>query len=71
MAVIAPDRFLEEVTQEQVLVGGPMVRRAQFQFGATLFKGERGQVDAGLGKVTSRGSVTLIPPTQVINKNNY
>ena len=28
-----------------------MIRRAQFQFGATLPKGPRGQVDAGLGKV--------------------
>ncbi|WP_089717141.1 alkyl/aryl-sulfatase [Candidatus Entotheonella palauensis] len=68
VAVIAPDRFLEEVTQEQVLVGGPMVRRAQFQFGATLFKGPRGQVDAGLGKVVSRGTVTLIAPTQIIRE---
>lgn len=66
--VIAPDRFLEEITQENVLVGGPMVRRAQFQFGATLFKGPRGQVDAGLGKVTSRGTVTLIAPTQIIRE---
>jgi alkyl sulfatase BDS1-like metallo-beta-lactamase superfamily hydrolase len=66
VAVIAPDRFLEEVTQETVLVGGPMVRRAQFQFGATLFKGERGQVDAGLGKVTSSGRVSLIAPTHTI-----
>ena len=62
VTIIAPDRFLEEVTQETVLVGGPMVRRAQFQFGATLQKGVRGQVDAGLGKVTSRGTVTLIAP---------
>ena len=31
---------------------------------ALLPKGPRGQVDAGLGKVTSRGTVTLIPPTQ-------
>ncbi len=68
VAVIAPDRFLEEVTQEQILVGGPMVRRAQFQFGATLFKGPRGQVDAGLGKVTSRGTVTLIAPTHIIRE---
>src|SRR5215470_19182329 len=30
------------------------------------FGGVRGQVDAGLGKVTSRGTVTLIPPTRVI-----
>jgi alkyl sulfatase BDS1-like metallo-beta-lactamase superfamily hydrolase len=43
-----------------------MMRRAQFQFGATLPKGARGQVDAGLGKVTSRGTVTLIPPTRIV-----
>ncbi|MEZ5817872.1 MAG: alkyl sulfatase dimerization domain-containing protein [Hyphomicrobiaceae bacterium] len=66
VAIIAPDRFLEEVTAENVIAGLPMSRRAQFQFGATLFRGPRGQVDAGLGKVTSRGTVTLIPPTQVI-----
>ena len=63
VAVIAPDRFMEEVTKENVLAGTPMIRRAMFQFGALLPKGPRGQVDAGLGKVTSRGTVTLIPPT--------
>ncbi|MGE0768616.1 MAG: alkyl/aryl-sulfatase [Hyphomicrobiaceae bacterium] len=68
VTVIAPDRFLEEVTAENVIAGLPMSRRAQFQFGATLFRGPRGQVDAGLGKITSRGSVTLIPPTQVIRQ---
>jgi len=66
--IIAPDRFMEEVTKENVLAGTPMVRRAMFQFGATLPKGERAQVDAGLGKVTSRGTVTLIPPTQTIKE---
>jgi alkyl sulfatase BDS1-like metallo-beta-lactamase superfamily hydrolase len=66
--IIAPDRFLEEVTAENVIAGSPMIRRAQFQFGPTLFKGPRGQVDAGLGKVISRGSVGLIPPTLVIRQ---
>ena len=64
--VIAPAGFMEEVVSETVLAGTPMIRRAHFQFGATLPKGVRGQVDAGLGKVTSRGTVTLIPPTRVI-----
>jgi len=68
VAVIAPDRFMEEVTKENVLAGTPMVRRAMFQFGALLPKGPRGQVDAGLGKVTSRGTITLIPPTLVIRQ---
>jgi alkyl sulfatase BDS1-like metallo-beta-lactamase superfamily hydrolase len=66
--IIAPDRFMQEVVSENVLAGTAMVRRAQFQFGATLPKGPRGQVDAGLGKVTSRGTVTLIPPTRVIKE---
>ena len=64
--IIAPDRFMEEIVSENVLAGTAMIRRAQFQFGATLPKGPRGQVDAGLGKVTSRGTVTLIPPTRII-----
>jgi alkyl sulfatase BDS1-like metallo-beta-lactamase superfamily hydrolase len=64
--IIAPDRFMDEVVSENVLAGTAMVRRAQFQFGATLAKGPRGQVDAGLGKVTSRGTVTLLPPTRLI-----
>ena len=64
--IIAPAGFMEEIVAENVLAGTPMVRRAQFQFGATLPKGPRGQVDAGLGKVTSRGTVTLIPPTRIV-----
>ena len=68
VAVIAPDRFMAEVMKENVLAGTPMIRRAMFQFGGLLPRGPRGQVDAGLGKVTSRGTVTLIPPTQVIRE---
>jgi len=64
----APDRFMQEIVSETVLAGTAMVRRAQFQFGATLPKGPRGQVDTGLGKATSRGTVTLIPPTRFIKE---
>ncbi|HEV2057522.1 MAG TPA: alkyl sulfatase dimerization domain-containing protein [Methylomirabilota bacterium] len=62
----APDRFMHEIVSENVLAGTAMIRRAQFQFGGTLPKGPRGQVDAGLGKATSRGTVTLIPPTRIV-----
>ena len=55
--IIAPDRFLEEIASEAVLAGPAMVRRGQFQFGATLPTGPRGQVDAGLGKTASLGPV--------------
>lgn len=64
--VFAPDGFLEAIGGENVLAGNAMGRRAQFQFGSLLDPGPRGQVDAGLGKVTARGQVTLIAPNRVI-----
>ena len=68
VSVIAPDQFVEELSGENVIAGNAMMRRAQFQFGGLLRKGACGQVDAGLGKVTARGRVTLISPTLVITE---
>jgi len=61
--VIAPEGFLEHAVAENVYAGTAMSRRAQYMYGALLDKGPRGQVDAGLGKTTSLGRVSLIPPT--------
>jgi alkyl sulfatase BDS1-like metallo-beta-lactamase superfamily hydrolase len=66
--VIAPAGFLEAVGGEAVLAGLPMFRRAQFQFGALLPRGARGQVDAGLGKGIARGTAGLIAPTMSIGQ---
>ncbi|MBS0550131.1 MAG: MBL fold metallo-hydrolase [Proteobacteria bacterium] len=65
-AVIAPNGFMEAVSGENILAGLPMIRRAQFQFGALLPRGAKGQVDAGLGKGVARGTPGLIAPTQLI-----
>jgi len=67
--VIAPAGFMEAAVAENIIAGNAMSRRAQYQFGSLLPKGERSQVDAGLGKTLSHGSITLIPPTDVIKKN--
>jgi len=64
--VIAPKGFMAEAVSENVMAGNAMSRRALFQFGPLLPKGERGQVDAGLGKTVSTGTLTLIAPTVVI-----
>ena len=66
--VIAPLGFMAEAVSENMLAGNAMSRRALFQFGPLLPKGVRGQVDAGLGKTTSTGTVTLIAPTVVISQ---
>lgn len=66
--IYAPQGFLQEAVSENVYAGNAMGRRAFYQYGALLPRGEKGQVDAGLGKTTSVGTVTLIPPTDEIQK---
>ena len=66
--VIAPKGFMEEAVSENVLAGNAMSRRAQYMYGALLPKSAAGQVDAGLGKGLSRGTVTLIAPNALIRK---
>ncbi len=68
VAVIAPAGFMEEAISENVLAGNAMSRRAQYMYGAGLPRSATGQVDAGLGKGTSRGTVTLLAPTDLIGK---
>jgi alkyl sulfatase BDS1-like metallo-beta-lactamase superfamily hydrolase len=64
--VIAPNLFMEHAISENVIAGPAMLRRATYQFGPLLPPGPRGQVDAGLGKTTARGTLSLIAPTDLI-----
>ncbi len=66
--IIAPAGFMEEAVGENVIAGGAMSRRALYQFGPLLPRGVKGQVDSGLGKTISAGSISLIAPTLLIDK---
>jgi linear primary-alkylsulfatase len=68
VTIWAPAGFMAAAVGENVIAGNAMLRRALFQFGALLPRGERGQIDTGLGKNVSLGTVTLIPPTHLIEK---
>jgi alkyl sulfatase BDS1-like metallo-beta-lactamase superfamily hydrolase len=61
--VIAPEGFMEHAVAENVFAGTAMARRAGYMYGASVEKGPRGQIGAGLGQTTSTGEATLIPPT--------
>jgi alkyl sulfatase BDS1-like metallo-beta-lactamase superfamily hydrolase len=67
VAIVAPARFLEEASSENVLAGVAMLRRAQFMYGANLPRGARGHVDTGLGKAPALGSVGLAVPTVLVD----
>ena len=66
VAVIAPDGFLEAAVSENLFAGPAMGRRAGYMYGALLPVGPQGQIDAGIGKGTSAGTLSLIAPTDTI-----
>ncbi|MGN6372002.1 MAG: alkyl/aryl-sulfatase [Solirubrobacteraceae bacterium] len=65
--VWAPVEFLQHAASENVLAGTAMARRAGYMFAPALERSPLGQVDAGIGKTTSSGTVTLIPPTHEVS----
>jgi hypothetical protein len=58
-----------------VIAGNAMSRRAAYMYGNLLPRGTDGGVDAGLGKTTSIGAITLLVPadfaTATSQKLNY
>lgn len=65
--IYAPVGFVEHAISENVLAGTAMFRRGMFQSGGSVPKGERGQLDAGIGKgVPTGGTISLIAPTDLI-----
>ncbi len=66
--ILAPEGFSHHAVSENVLAGNVMTRRAEYMFGGLLEAGPLGRVDAGLGKTTSRGRVSMIPPTDIIGE---
>lgn len=68
VAIYAPAGFLEAAVAENVMAGNAMSRRASYMYGNLLPPSATGQVGAGLGTTTSAGTVTLIPPTDIIEK---
>ncbi len=66
--IIAPIDFLEEAVSENVMMGNVMSRRASYMYGNLVgWDAQRG-VGAGLGQLTSNGTVSLIPPTDIVSE---
>lgn len=66
--IYAPEGFLEAAVAENIMAGNAMSRRASYMYGNLLPPDPKGQVGAGLGTTTSAGTITLIPPTDIITK---
>jgi alkyl sulfatase BDS1-like metallo-beta-lactamase superfamily hydrolase len=66
--IIAPVGFMEEAVSENVMAGNAMSRRASYMYGNLVGWDPLHGVGAGLGQLTSSGSVGLIPPTDIISE---
>ena len=66
--IIAPDGFLEAAVAENIMAGTAMSRRASYMYGNLIPAASTGSVGAGLGMATSSGTITIIPPTDIITK---
>lgn len=67
--IYAPSGFMEAAVAENIMAGNVMSRRASYMYGNLLKPDATGQVGAGLGTTTSAGTVTLIAPTHIIEKD--
>ena len=67
--ILAPEGFLKHAISENVYAGIAMARRAQYQYGTVLEKGEKGALSIGIGMGQSTGHVSLIAPTYEIGED--
>jgi alkyl sulfatase BDS1-like metallo-beta-lactamase superfamily hydrolase len=66
--VLAPEDFTRAAVSENVIAGNAMSRRASYMYGNLIGKSATGQVDGGLGKTTSSGTVGFVLPSQYATK---
>ncbi|OEH93573.1 alkyl/aryl-sulfatase [Bacillus solimangrovi] len=64
--IFAPSGFLDAALEENVTAGIAMTRRGLYMYGELLPRGAKGQVDSGIGKYVSSGTVTLVNSAQEI-----
>ena len=65
--IIAPRDFMEHTVSENVYAGNAMSRRLFYQYGVLLPAGPYGYAGQGLGQGVANGTITLIPPTRIID----
>jgi alkyl sulfatase BDS1-like metallo-beta-lactamase superfamily hydrolase len=67
--VIASDGFMEATIAENVFAGNAMSRRTQWQYATLLQRSPFGHVDQAIGKNAANGSVGLLAPNRLVNKD--
>ena len=67
VTILGSAHITEQLAAENILAGNHMTRRAQYQYGMSLTRNEKGVVDAALGKGLSDGTLTYVLPHHETN----
>jgi alkyl sulfatase BDS1-like metallo-beta-lactamase superfamily hydrolase len=67
--IIASKDFMQYTISENVSAGNAMNRRLFYQYGILLPAAPHGYVGQGLGQATSSGSIGLIAPNRIVEKD--
>jgi alkyl sulfatase BDS1-like metallo-beta-lactamase superfamily hydrolase len=67
--IIAPVGFMDYAVAENVYAGNAMNRRMFYQYGVLLPRSPFGHVDQSIGKNVAAGSLGLIPPNVIVEKD--
>jgi alkyl sulfatase BDS1-like metallo-beta-lactamase superfamily hydrolase len=68
IAMIAPEHFVNESLNENVLAGNAMGRRATYMYGNLLKPSPTGFVTTGLGAALSMGSTGFLVPNDIVRE---
>lgn len=66
--IFAPAGFVDGALGEMLIAGNAMGRRSDYQFGLKLDNDPQGNANAGHGIAPKAGTVSFIPPTQIISE---
>jgi alkyl sulfatase BDS1-like metallo-beta-lactamase superfamily hydrolase len=67
--IIAPRAFMQYAVSENVYAGNAMNRRVMYQYGVLLPASPFGHAGQGLAQNVANGTVGLIPPTRIVEKD--
>ncbi|QUI23174.1 MBL fold metallo-hydrolase [Vallitalea pronyensis] len=70
LKVYVPQGFTDAVIDENVNAGVAMSRRSDYMYGEILLRDEKGQIDCGIGKYASIGTITLWDNLKTIRRGN-
>lgn len=68
--IYTPRGFIDSVINENINAGIAMARRGLYMYGGLLLRDKKGQIDCGIGKAVSAGTITFTDKVEEITRGS-